>query len=144
MAGIFEAKIRVAAKSIVPGTSGEESYTENVAIPPANAYMIGYYGRVKTPFVGVTNPQVSLGVTGDVDRYMPKQPISVANDLISTSGGAIKPITGMKGFCAGMEKERIKSTATPIIATFTSSSTLFDPTAGEVEFVIVYVDTNAY
>ena len=160
MAGIFEAKIRVAAKSIAPGTTGESSYTENVAILPANAYVLAYFGRVKTAFTGLTNPKVSLGVSGDTSRYMVAQPIDAINELMA--GKLVKSDSGIrkdsilypdkykrdlphtKGFCEGMEKEKIVSSAKPVIATFTSSSTTFDPTAGEVEFVIVYVDTNQY
>jgi len=160
MAGIFDAKIRVAAKSIAPGTCGESSYTENVAILPANAYVIKMFGRVKTAFAGVTKPTVSLGVTGDTSRYMVAQPIGTANELIvgkllKSSSGINKSSTLLPdkykkdlphsmGFCEAMEKEKVSSTALPVIATFTSSSATFDPSAGEVEFVIVYVDTNNY
>jgi hypothetical protein len=45
------------------------------------------------------------------------------------------------GFCEAMKKERQPSSAQAIIATFTSSSTDFSGlTAGEVEFIVVYVD----
>lgn len=160
MAGIFKAEIRVAAKTIVPGTSGEENYTENVAILPANTYVIAKFGRVKTAFTGLTKPKVSLGVTGDVARYMVAQPIDniyefVMGKLLKNSAGINKSsaflpnkykkdLPHSMGFCEAMPKEMIKSSSLPIIATFTSSSTLFNPSAGEVEFVIVYVDTNAY
>lgn len=146
MAGIFDAKLRVAAKTISPGTSGDATYTENVAILPANAYVVAMFGRVKTAFVGLTAPKVSLGVSGDVDRYMVAQPIGAVNELITNNSGALggSAVFGAKGFCAAMNKELVSTTAKPVIATFTSSSATFDPTSGEVEFVIVYVDVNSY
>ena len=160
MAGIFNVSLKVAAKSIAPGTTGASSYTENVAILPANAYKLAFFGRVKTAFTGLTNPKVSLGVAGDTSRYMVAQPIDKINELLA--GKLVKSDSGIrknsilypdkykrdlphtKGFCEGMQKEMIASSAQPIIATFTSSSTTFDPTAGEVEFVVVYVDPNQY
>jgi hypothetical protein len=145
MAGIFEAKLRVAAKTVAPGTTGESSYTENVCILPANAYILSIFGRVKTAFAGLTSPEVALGVSGDTDLYMSPQSLDVVNELVSVMAtGAGKAVTGVRGYCAGLNKPRIHSTATPIIATFSSSSDTFDPSAGEVEFVVVYVDPNEY
>ena len=144
--GIFSANIRAAGKTMSPGTHGEATYTENVAILPANAYIMWCFGRVKTAFAGVTAPQVSLGVSGDTERYMVSQPISAVNELIAGSPPTDNKATlGVKRFCAAMDKERITGDAQPIIATFSTSSTDFSGlTAGEVEFVIIYVDTNTY
>ena len=144
MAGIFEAKIRVAAKSIVPGTSGESSYTENVCILPANSYILAVFGRVKTAFTGLTKPEVALGVTGDTDLFMSPQSLDKTNELLSGMATGVNAVTGLKGYCAAMNKAMVYSSAKPIIATFTSGSDTFDPTAGEVEFVVVYVDCNSY
>jgi hypothetical protein len=148
MAGIFEAKVRVAAKSIAPGASSDSSYTENVAILPANAYVMAMFGRVKTAFAGLTKPKVSLGVSGDTDRYIVAQPADFVNELIVNHIGAFSASNsaiGVKNFCAGMNKEKINSTGQTVIATFTSSSSDFSGlTAGEVEFLIVFVDPNQY
>jgi hypothetical protein len=156
--GIFNAQIKVAAKSIIPGTTGDSSYTEIVTILPANAYIMHTFGRVKTPFTGLVNPMVSLGVTGDTARYMVAQPLTVVNEFISgkllkSSSGIRKTATYLPdkykkdlphsmGFCEAMPKEKISPSAKSIIATFTSSSTAFTATAGEVEFIVVYVDPN--
>lgn len=159
--GLFNATIKVGAKTIAPGASSDSSYTENVFILPANAYVIAMFGRVRTAFAGLTKPKVSLGVTGDTTRYCVAQPIDAVNEIMigkiakSSSGINRSPVevpdrwkkdwAPSPGFCERMPKEKIQATATPIIATFTSSSTDFSGlTAGEVEFVIVYVDTNSY
>jgi hypothetical protein len=143
--GIFNAQIKVAAKSISPGADSESSYTEIVAFLPANAYIMATFGRVKTAFAGLTAPLVSLGIEGDTNRYMVAQPIDAVNELIGGMATGVSAVLGLKGFCAGMNKEKIVSSAQPIIATFTSSSTDFSGlTAGEVEFLIVYVDPNEY
>jgi hypothetical protein len=141
--GRINGRVRVLAKTIAPGACSETSYTENIGLLPKNAYLIGTYGRVTTAFTGVLNAQVSLGVSGDTNMYMVAQPIDAVNELIPNSSGATggNAILGLKGYCAGMNKERISPTYKPIIATFTSDdfSTL---TAGEVEFAIVFVDCN--
>ncbi len=144
--GIFNASIRVAAKTIAPGASSDADYTENVVILPANAYVLAFFGRVKTAFVGLTKPLVCLGVTGDTDRYMRAQPVDAVNEfIIGASPKASDPILGVPKWCVKMDKEMAASAAKPIIATFTSSSTDFSgKTAGEVEFVVVYVDCNEY
>jgi len=146
MAGIFDAHIRVAAKSIAPGASADSSYTENVVILPANAYVLAYFGRVKTAFAGLTKPLVSLGVSGDTDRYMRAQPVDAVNEFVFwATPKAHDPILGVSKWCVKMDKEKIAISAQPVIATFTSSSTDFSgKTAGEVEFVVVYVDCNEY
>lgn len=156
--GFINAKVRVLAKSIIPGSTGDATYTEIVGLIPKNAYVIQRFGRVKTAFTGVTKPKVSLGVTGDTTRYMVAQPIDtvaefVMGKLLKSSGGIRKTATSLPdkykkdlphsmGFCEAMPKEQISSSSKPIIATFTSDSTTFTATAGEVEFVIVYVDCN--
>lgn len=160
--GLFEAKLRVAGKTISPGAdSSATSYTENVFILPANAYVVAMFGRVKTAFTGLTKPKVSLGVSGDTSRYMVAQPIDIINSfvmgkLVKSSSGIRKTSTFLPdkykrdlphsmGFCEAMKTERAATSAQPIIATFTSSSSNFGSlTAGEVEFVIVYVDPNSY
>jgi hypothetical protein len=146
MAGIFEAKVRVAAKSIAPGASSDSSYTENVAILPANAYIMGMFGRVKTAFAGLTKPLVSLGVSGDTDRYMKAQPIDAVNELVWGAAPADnKALLGLKKYCVASDKERAATSGQTVIATFTSSSSDFSGlTAGEVEFLIVFVDPNQY
>lgn len=141
--GIFSPNLRVAGKTIAPGTNSASSYTENVVILPANAYVISFFGRVKTAFTGLTKPKVSLGVTGDTDKYMVAQPIDAINELLAGVPPASNKATlGVKPYCASMPKEKISTTGRTVIATFTSDSTLFSPTVGEVEFVVVYVDVN--
>lgn len=137
----------------------ETSYTTNITILPPHAYVVDIYGRVTTAFVGLTNPKVSVGVAGDTSRYMVAQPINVVNELmtgklVKSAGGIRKDAKSLpdkykrdlphtKGFCEGMERAKIASDYLPIIATFTSDSTTFaGVTAGEVEFVVVYVDVN--
>jgi hypothetical protein len=103
------------------------------------------FGRVKTAFAGITKPKVSLGVTGDVDRYMVAQPIDAVNEFVmGPPPSSNDALLGHKHFCVKLDKEKAASTATPIIATFTSDSATFDPTAGEVEFIVVYIDPNEY
>jgi hypothetical protein len=140
--GYINGRVRVLAKTIAPGSDNTTSYTEVIGLLPQNAYLIGTYGRVKTAFTGVSNAKVALGVAGDTNRYMVAQPIDAINELISTSTGSVgsNPILGVKGYCAGMNKEKIAS-AKPIIATFTAT-TFATLTAGEVEFAIVFVDCN--
>jgi hypothetical protein len=141
--GYINGRVKVLAKTIVPGTTGEATYTEIVGLIPKNSYVLREFGRVITAFTGLTKPLVSLGVTGDTDRYMVAQPIDAINEFIfGAPAKSNSAITGVKDFCAKMDKNKITSSAQPIIATFTSSSTTFDPTAGEVEFVIVYVTCN--
>jgi hypothetical protein len=143
--GIINAQIRIAGKTIAPGTSGEATYTENVCILPANAYILAKFGRIKTAFAGITKPKVALGVTGDTDRYMVAQPIDAVNEFVmGPPPSSNDSLLGHKHFCVKLNKEKAASTATPIIATFTSDSATFDPTAGEVEFIIVYIDPNEY
>lgn len=145
--GIINAHLRVAAKSIAPGASSDSSYTESVVILPENSYLLATFGRVKTAFTGLTKPKVSLGVSGDTDRYMVAQPVDATNELIANAKGAVgsNPVLGVKSFCAGMNKEKVVSSTKSVIATFSSSSTDFSGlTAGEVEFVVVYVDPNDY
>lgn len=156
--GVINANIKTLAKTIIPGSCGSASYTEIVGILPANTYVIKRFGRVKTAFTGVTKPKVSLGVSGDVARYMVAQPIDktgefIIGKLLKSSAGIDKTkktlpdkykkdLPHSMGFCEAMDKEMTPASALPILATFTSSSTLFNATAGEVEFVIVYVDCN--
>ena len=157
---IFSPKIKVEGITIKPRVaSTDTSYTVNITILPPNAYVIGLYGRVKTAFAGLSNPKVCVGVAGDTSRYMVAQPINVVNELmtgklVKSSGGIRKDsvvlpdkykkdLPHTKGFCEGMEREKISSDLKTIIATFTSDSTTFAGlTAGEVEFIIVYVDPN--
>lgn len=158
---VFFPTIKIAGKTmrIRTGTT-EESYTENVVILPPNVYIIGVYGRVKTAFAGMTNPKVSVGVAGDTSRYMVAQPIDKVNELMSgkmvknSTYGIRKDATFLpdkykkdlirtKNFCEGMERAKIYPSNIPIIATFTcSDSTLGGATAGEVEFIVIYVDPN--
>jgi hypothetical protein len=154
--GLFNAQIRIAAKSVIPGSTGGSSYTENIFILPTNAYILAKFGRVRTAFTGLINPKVSLGVSGDTARYMVAQPLDVANEfimgkLLKSSGGIRKTATSLPdkykkdlphsmGFCEVMPAEKASSSNRTIIATFTSDSTTFTATAGEVEFIILYVD----
>ncbi len=141
--GYLNGRVRVLAKTIAPGSDNTTSYTEVIGLLPKNAYIVGTFGRVVTAFAGVANAKVSLGVSGDTDRYMVAQPINAVNELISNSSGTTggSAILGLKGFCVGMNKEKIDPAAKQIIATFSATdfSTL---TAGEVEFAIVFVDCN--
>jgi hypothetical protein len=144
--GLFKPKIVTYGKTIAPGASTDSSYTENVVILPANAYVLAKFGRVKTAFTGLTKPKVCLGVSGDTDKYMIAQPVDAINEFIMGPPARTNDaILGLKDFCVKMDKEKIAISNRTIIATFTSSSTDFSGlTAGEVEFIVVYVDPNEY
>jgi hypothetical protein len=138
--GQFTPKLRADGYTVSVPASTATSSTVSVLTWPENAYVIGIYGRVKTAFAGVTGPYVSLGVTGDTERYMPNQSINVVGELMSGTKIAAKA-TGVRNFCARMDKETGKGSARDIIATFgLGSGTFAALTAGELEFVIVYVD----
>ena len=104
-------------------------------IPP-EAYIIFCGARVTTAFAGVTLPEVSVGESTDVDSYIKKQPINVTGDL--KAGAVAKSI----GYCESLGVGgMVKTEATRSVqATFTSSSgNLSSLSAGEIEFVIVYI-----
>ena len=122
--GYINGRVRVLAKTITPGSTGESTYTEIIGLIPKNAYVLAKFGRTTTAFTGITKPKVSLGVTGDTDRYMVAQLIDSINEFVfgppATTNDAI---SGVMDFCTKMNKEKIQTTALPIIATFTSDST---------------------
>jgi hypothetical protein len=119
--------------------------------PPANkifhirpdVYPIGFYGRVVIAVAGLAQPSVELGVTGDTERYMTKQRIDVVGGLFS---GAAKTVEGeialQDGYCIRMEQEMpSQEYSYHVVATFrVGSGTLSGYTAGEVEFVMAYID----
>jgi hypothetical protein len=119
------------------------SHTAPVFHLPANAYPVGFYGRVVTAFAGLTHPTVELGILGDTELYIQKHPINKVSELIpghDTSGGGAQ---AKAGYCARLEHEMISTSAKDIIATFrVGSGSLTTLTAGEVEFVMVYIDVS--
>jgi hypothetical protein len=118
-------------------------------ITPA-IYPIGFFGRVITAFAGLTRPSVELGITGDTTRYMQKQRIDVAGTLFKGTAGNIidakrgndtETYGGAYGFCTRMDQELQATSAYNIIATLRLGSGSFSGyTAGEVEFVMLYID----
>ncbi len=101
---------------------------------PSTAYLLWYGGRVKTPFSGVTLPQVKVGYSSDDDQLVPLQRIDIAADLIA---GPVN--TEHRGFCP-RQVDPVKTEAwRTISAVFSSQSGNFSSlSAGEVEFVVVY------
>lgn len=138
--GVTNPKVRVDGCTVTVRASTATSETVTVLTLPANAYLVGAYGRVVTAFAGATGPYVSLGVTGDTARYMPKQNIDTVKELLSGTTTTPK-VQGNRDFCARMSSEQIKGSERNIIATFgLGSGTFAALTAGEVEFVIMYID----
>jgi len=159
--GVFYPSLKIVGKTmhLRSGTT-DESYTEIITILPANAYIVGIYGRVKTAFVGLTNPKVSVGVSGDTSRYMVAQPINKVGELmygklVKSTGGINKSSVSLpdkykrdlphtKNFCEGMPHAMISPSNVTIIATFTSDSTNFsNVSAGEVEVIVLYINPEA-
>ena len=102
---------------------------------PAHSYILHFLGRKRTGFAGVTAPSVIVGYTGGTADIMKSQDLSLAGDLMSG------PNQDDKSFCPRLSPMPIKTEASrQIFATFTSSSGNFSAlSAGEVEFVVVYV-----
>jgi hypothetical protein len=90
-------------------------------------------GRVKTAFAGVTAPKVEVGYSSDTDIFCASTPISITGDLIRGSFYEVNRCARSYDF--------VKTEAgRQIIGTFSSSSGNFSSlSAGEVEFVVVYI-----
>lgn len=132
----MQVKVMTATRTAgVEVDAADTSQAVNVFTTTPDIYILGFFARVKTAFAGVTLPEVSLGVTGDVARYIPKQPVNKTGDLVVGHG-----VDG-HGYCKKMQSYQKTPANIPIIATFTSSAgNLSSLSAGEVEFVMVYAE----
>ena len=117
-------------------TAADTSQAVNVFTTTPNIYILALFARVKTAFAGVTLPEVSLGIAGDTGKYIPKQPINAETDLVVGKMPQAGP-----DYCAKMLSYQKTPENIPIIATFSSASgNLSSLSAGEIEFVCVYVE----
>jgi hypothetical protein len=126
-----------------------------------NIYIIGFFARVKEAFAGVTAPTVKLGTIHTPDYYIENQGIARLGDLYTKSLGAFSTVVGhenlvhkstdtfygtFRSFAESVQCQTpISFTTVPqnfqIVATFASSAgNLSALTAGEIEFVCVYVE----
>jgi hypothetical protein len=112
----------------------DTEHTAYVFERPPHAYPLFMAARVKTAFAGVTVPQVSVGISGDTDKYIKQQHIDQAGDLLGMTQG-----TYCDAFKIGYMKT--PSDSETIIATFSSSTGNWsDLSAGEIEFLLVYAE----
>ena len=127
--------IKVADKAVqytLCNATGTSNTVYIAALPP-NRYPIAYYARVKTAFAGTTGMFVEVGVVGDTTRFMPKQPINRAGDLLPGNK------YGNTGFCPSQftDQQPKAGAQQDVIATFRGAA-LASLSAGEIEFVFVY------
>ncbi len=97
-------------------------------------HVFGFSVRVKTAFAGVTYPEVRVGYSDDLERFVPRQAINRVGDLIT---GAVSYSSAV---CQKQHIDHVKTEAfKQIIATFSSIAGNFaDLSAGSIEFVVLY------
>ncbi len=131
----MEVKVMTTTFSYDQLSTADTSLAQQVFMTKPNIYIMQLFARVKIAFAGVTNPSVELGRTGHTTMYIPKISIESIGDLSTTLGaGNIAPC-----------KRALSYQKTPgnigINATFRSTSgNLSSLSAGEIEFVCVYVE----
>ncbi len=131
-------EIKIDQVSITKGELNAADTTQDIpliGITP-HTYILGFFARVRTAFTGVTAPSVTVGLGSGGTELVKSQLISQAGDIIT--GGSLDN----KSFCPRLPPIPITGVETgkKIVATFTSSSGNFTSlSAGEIEFVTVYV-----
>ena len=146
----FKPELKLVGCRILGSADTDTSKTIRCFHITPTIYVVGFYGRVKTAFAGLTRPSVELGITGDTTRYIQKQRIDVAGTLLKgTAGniidgsydGGIEGFGGAYGFCTRMDQELQATAAYNVIATLRLGSGNFSGyTAGEVELVMAFID----
>lgn len=128
-------EIKIADCSVTKEILDAADTSQTVALfeIPFDAYVLNVMGRVKTAFAGVTSPKVSVGYSSDTDLFCASTPINTVGDLHRGSfyetNRCARPYDFVKTE-AGRQ----------VIATFSSSADNFSSlSAGEVEFVVVYL-----
>jgi len=108
--------------------------TFNLPLPSPGGYIMDIQGRVVTAFTGITGPiRVKIGFAGSTEHIMADQTIDTAGVLFPSDKGMYHNF-----FCA---RRTMLYGMPQIIITFTSDSgNLSDMTAGEVEFLVFYVN----
>jgi hypothetical protein len=131
-------EIKVASCSITKEILNAAGMSQTVPLfrIPSDCIIQAVGARVKTAFAGVTRPEVSAGTSSDTTRYLPKQHIATAGDLIGSSS----PIHS--GLCNAPGSRFIKTEAEQdIMGTFTSSTGNFSSlSAGEILFYCIYLE----
>jgi hypothetical protein len=142
----FTPEIKLEGCRIALPTSGSAPAIRVFHVLPS-VYPVAFYGRVITAFAGLDRPTIELGVTGDTTRYMAKQSIDIANQQLLEGSNAeldADSYGGVLGFCTRMKNPLMEPASTysyDILATFrVGSGTLSGYSAGEVEFVMAYID----
>lgn len=129
--------------------------TFNIFTTTPNIYIMAFFARVKTAFAGVTGPTVKMGTAGSTDAYIAEQSVGVTGDLMTKDTLANRtwenrnlehPSGEWKQYqnaavCTAHISHQSTPANIPMIATFASSAgNLSSLSAGEIEFVCVYVE----
>lgn len=119
----------------------DTSKTFNIFTTTPNIYIMAFFARVKTAFTGVTGPTVKLGTDKTTDAYIESQGIDHAGDLLVQHEVAYRSALTHPIGCHASISHQSTPKNIPILATFGSTSgNLSSLTAGEIEFVCVYVE----
>ena len=123
--------------SFVAGTDFRADATTaifNLPLPSQGGYIMDIQGRVVTAFSGITGPiRVKMGFAGSTEHIMADQTIDTTGVLFGSDKGLYHNF-----FCV---RRTMLYGMPQIIITFTSDSgNLSDMTAGQVDFLVFYVN----
>ncbi len=127
----------VALSDIITKTvlnAGSTSMTIPLFSLSGTEHIFNFSSRVKTAFAGVTYPEVRVGYSDDLERFVARQAINRTGDLITGAIAASSVI------CPKQHPDHVKTEAfKQIIATFSSTTGNFSSlSAGSIDFVILY------